>query len=208
MKRIRPLCLNDLRKLRGDRLKPLMRAKDRIPSCPGIYIWRFWPSFPDMSEEGFVESLMSWAAKIPSFSDLVSNSRVQVQIVRTPLGSPFDSESFLGLNFKSTKVQNFLEVIRESSEKRGELKDILECMIASFPPLYIGKADNLKNRLSDHFNRKTPVLSRIESSNVSLNDIYISFIADTVSDPEISITTMIEEILQRITNPPLTKRYG
>lgn len=208
--KIKSVQLSELRKLRGYRLKHLMRAKGQIPTHPGVYIWRYWPSMPDVDEaDSFVDTIEKWGADIPSFSEETENARLSVSITRKPLGNVCKVESFLGIKRNSSKGKKILKIVNESKSAREQLASILECVIANFQPLYVGKADNLQDRLIEHFDRKTPVLDRIKEANVPVDDIYISFIEDTVAvTGKDSITDTIEYILQNITNPPLTKRYG
>ncbi len=106
----------------------------------------------------------------------------------------------------SSKGRKFLKTVHESKFAREQLASILECVIANFQPLYVGKANNLQNRIMEHFERKTPVLERIQEAKVPIEDIYIKDSTPIVD--EAPITDTIEYILQNITNPPLTKRYG
>lgn len=203
-----PLSVEQLRHLRGHRLVAMMRATDKIPETSGVYIWRYWPSLHGLKSEDFIAMLQTWESSQPQFSESLGNSRTVVSITRFPFGV-LQSNTFLGMSLENEKVKNFLEALKGSEKTRELLAHTLECVISTAPPLYVGKADNLRKRLKDHFAGRSDVLGMIESANLCKDDVFISYIADPVSEiTESSITTMLEEVVQRLGNPPFTKRIG
>ncbi|MDM0025735.1 GIY-YIG nuclease family protein [Variovorax saccharolyticus] len=201
------LKAEELKALRGYGLRQLIRTSDRIPESPGIYIWRYWPSFKSLASADLIESLKKWSAQQPAFVEVSRNFRVESQITRRPFG--FDvADTLLGIDVNSNKGKRFLTALRENVENRELLINVLDCIVCFASPLYVGKADNLRSRLEEHIGRKSNLLSDIESQDISFEDIYVSFVIDPISAPDSSITTGLEEILQRLTNPPLTKRVG
>jgi len=197
-----------VRHLRGYSFNSLKRGVVKIPDGPGVYIWRYWPTLNNLDEEEFLEYLSNWCEKIPIVTDEIWNSRLNVTIKKSPFGTVFDNDYLFGLSKEHPKVKNLLNLLSKSESNRLQFAHALEIILANSPPIYIGKADNLQRRLVNHFNRDTSLLSMIEESGIDLKDIYIAFIEDAMSEGETSITTFIEEILQRIVNPPLTKRIG
>lgn len=103
-----------------------------------------------------------------------------------------------------------MKAIKDNNDTRQVLAYTLESLLASAPPLYVGKADNIRSRLSDHFDEQSSsLLSSIKAAGIDLDDVFVSFLSDPVSDAiSDQLTTAFEEVVQRIANPPLTKRFG
>lgn len=204
------LSLVDLRKVRGYSFSKLSRGRSKLPQTPGIYIWRYWPSLADLDEDSFIQMIRNWRETHPQFEEVVQNSRMTIRVKRTPFGSSATDGDFLGFKESSEKAKALWKAISSDMETRQTLAYTLESLLASMPPLYIGKADNLQVRLCNHFDEQSSsLLKTVRSAKIDLNDVYISFIEDPISGClNDSISTALEEIIQRTTNPPLTKRYG
>ena len=200
------LQINDVRAVRGHMFTILRRSRDKIPDKPGVYIWRYWPNMHSHSAEKILELIDKLQNNFPSQREILENSRVSVIVERTPFGKKDDGK-FLGLNNKA-KIDSFKAIIEKSEESRLSLIHTLEVLVASSPPIYIGKANDLRGRLSEHFNYETDLLNNIDDAGIDLQDIYISYLIDDISSEADAVTTTIEEILQRLTNPAYTKRYG
>ncbi len=204
-----PLDFERLRGIRGYPLTSLMRAPTKIPTDAGVYIWRYWPSLRSLEEAKFVEMCTDWQQRQPRFKEEVRNSRVEITTVRTPFGRG-ESGTFLGIELGNPKVRALLTLFKGDSDTRQLVAYTMECLIAASPPLYIGKANCLRKRLEDHFKkRSSDVLDMIDEAGIARDDVYVSYFLDPAqsSDGE-SVATGLEEILQRLTNPPFTKRYG
>lgn len=207
MKKFKEITLDSLRDMRGHQYRNLVRGKDRLPTNPGVYIWRYWPSPNSLNKEGLIKFINELNASFPIYEEILKNNRATVTMQRTAFGER-GGEGLLGINKANKKIQNLLNYMETDQVSREKLASILETMISTAPPLYIGKADNIKTRLIQHFNLETDFSVRLKESLIPIKDIYVSFLIDEVSEEDKIITTGIEEILQRITNPPLTKRYG
>ncbi|MCF6203447.1 MAG: hypothetical protein L3J59_07220 [Methylococcaceae bacterium] len=205
-KEYKPLDIEDVRSIRGHMFGRLRRSKNKIPDKAGVYIWRYWPNMNSHSADDILELINKLQNNFPSQEENLSNSRLTVTVERTPFGKKYGNK-FLGIDNKN-KVDSFKRIIKKNEEARLSLIHTLEVLVASSPPIYIGKANNLRKRLSEHFDSETNLLSNIYNAGISLDDIYISYIIDDISSDVDAVTTTIEEILQRLTNPPYTKRYG
>jgi hypothetical protein len=204
-----PLNPSVLKELRGHRLANLMRAWSKIPEDPGVYIWRYWPSLKSLDTGDFATMLQDWQGRQPAFTEFLTASRLTAEITRSPFGVSHTANTMLGIDMGGAKGRRFLEAMETSPEQREVLFNLLETIISAMPPIYIGKADNLRSRLSDHFLGKgSTLLSMIDEKELSHDDVYVSYLIDPISTSDVSITTFLEEIAQRLTNPPLTKRYG
>ena len=158
----------------------------------------------------FYQCRAHWRDTQPQFEENLNNSRMSVTVRRTPFGSVGSQTDIFGFKEESIKARNLIKAIDKDSSVRQLLAYTLESLVSAMPPLYIGKADNLQARLCSHFEEESSsLLKSIRDSKIHFNDVFISFILDPVSEIyDDSITTALEEIIQRMTNPPLTKRYG
>ncbi len=198
--------IDGIRSIRGHCLRKLMRGKNKIPDYAGIYVWRYWPDIPSLDSDNLKEFIKELQDKFPQHLENIKNSRVDISVKRTPFGSKNDGR-LLGIKSED-KINKILKTLDGDKENRQVFAHTLEILISSFPPIYIGKADNLQKRLTDHFEYRTDVLRNIEDADISIENVYISFIKDDLSNPNMEVSTGIEEILQRLTNPVFTKRYG
>lgn len=205
-----PIGLEDLRKIRGHSLSSLMRGRKKIPESPGLYIWRYWPSLANVDETEFLKMWKRWRDTQPQFEEVLNNSRMAITVRRTPFGVVSSETDIFGFKEDSSKAKKLINAIESEAGVRQILAYTLESIVSAIPPLYIGKADNLQSRLGDHFSEQSSTLMQsIRQSGIAMDDVYISFIVDPISSNiDGSITTALEEIVQRMTNPPLTKRYG
>lgn len=206
----RALDAAEIRRMRGYCLPNLMRAPSKIPAKPGVYIWRYWPSLKDLTKDEFIQMFQEWQERQPQFFETVANSRISVSVIRTPFGGGGASDTLLGFNPNSEKAKALLAQLSNDESARQLLAYTLECIFSAAPPLYIGKADDLRARLTSHFEmHSSKLLTMIEEARIPSSDVYISYFLDpSVSSDTQSITTTLEEIVQRIANPPFTKRYG
>lgn len=204
------ISVEDMRKIRGYRYTVLSRAVKKIPALSGIYIWRYWPSLPSLDRKSMVDVLHDLQNNFPRSYECVNNSRINVTVEKTPFGNINDNRDLFGFSRSSNKEKTMLKILDRDDDTKLAFAHTLEILIALSPPLYIGKAANLQLRLEQHFDYKTNLLNDINKSGIQLKDVYISFIVDedAKSEEDEDLSVCIEEILQRITNPPLTKRYG
>ncbi len=201
------LDLDYLSKLKGYKYRQLIRASDQIPSYSGIYIWRYWPELKSLKVDEFFKYIDELNENFPIYEETLENSRASIKVYKKAFGIQKSGKIF-GISEDNKKIKALIEQVKADEDSRKKLADVIQCLIATAPPIYIGKADNIKKRLQDHFNKDTGFSKRLEHSSIPKGDIYISFIKDPNETINPSFTTGIEEILQRITNPPLTKRYG
>ena len=184
-----------------------MVTTSSIPNYSGVYIWRYWPKPDSYTKEGILNFFTKLCAEYPIFEENLNNQRIEVRVKKTHFG--FNKNSiFESLGLSQTKKNTFLKLLENNPADLKSFADLIDLLIFSLPPLYIGKADNIQVRLTQHFDRKTPVLSRIDLAKIKHSDIYISFIKDSISGASSEATTLMENVLQNITRPPLTKRHG
>lgn len=200
------LSIDDVRRIRGYSYSVLRRSIKKIPTCSGVYIWRYWPNIPSLDSNKLIGFIADLQKNFPQQMEQLKNSRIDVTVKRTPFGGDEDGR-FLGITSEE-KIKRLTNLLDKDESTRQAFAHTIEMLISSFPPIYIGKANNLRERLSDHFDNKTELLPRLVDGGIPVDDIYISFIRDNLSQEDEEVTTSIEEILQRLTNPAHTKRYG
>lgn len=196
----------NIRQLRGISYQVLARAPDNIPSESGIYIWRYWPTIKSYEYDELVDILKRIQETYPILEDSANNSKAKLIYQRNLFGQQHP-DGILGV-LGEGKQEKLKVVLSKSEAARKEFLDALELIFLSAPPLYVGKAFNFKDRLKQHFERRSSVLSTLESAGIDMKDVYISFIKDEISSDLESVTESIEHILQCLVNPSFTKRYG
>jgi len=82
-------------------------------------------------------------------------------------------------------------------------------------PLYIGKAINLRQRVTDHLLGNTPLKSRLAQASINIlrTQLYIfeapSLAVDGADDADTkSIELLMEDLFSRLFCPSFTLRYG
>lgn len=144
-----PFDIASLRAMRGYQARRLRKQSHLIPNNPGVYIWRYWPSFPDYSKDAILDTVRRYHQNAPTFIDSVKNTRVSVAVERTFWGGTRDVPFGLSEN----KWQELESALNEGPEAREAIANALECAFASFAPLYIGKAARLRDRIHAHLHR-------------------------------------------------------
>lgn len=195
-----------IKKIKGHKYRSLIRSPDNIPQYGGIYVWRYWPDIKSLDKEGLIEFINRLNSNFPVYKESLKSSRVTIDLFRTPFGSPSDKKIF-GIDLNNKKIETIFNLL---DEKEGciVLVDIINYLLSISPPIYVGKADNFNLRLKQHFELNTEFSRQLAKTDISKGDIYISFLKDNSGLNNKYFTLGIEEILQRVTNPPLTKRYG
>lgn len=176
-----------------------------ISEKSGVYYWVFWP-FKDYYLED--ENFEIFIEKIKYFSSVNMNLPE-----RTNVGYKFSIEvreraldcEILGLNSNKSKI--LIKYLNDSKISRELFLIYLKRIIFS-KPFYIGKANNLRNRLQQHFEqRNSDILNHLKEFNINHTDVLIRY-EIIESNLEENINTIFEEIAQRILKPGLTKRPG
>ncbi len=201
------LDINLIRKVRGNQYKAIAANRSMLPEMSGVYIWRYWPSLSDTSYEGMMKAIQAYQENFPASIEKVSGKWTAVELQRNYYHSDINTE-FLGIPASSVKYSALLDSLRESAEARKALAHALEMIFLSAPPLYVGKAENISVRLGEHIDKKTGFSKRLEASGMNMKYVYISYFLDDVSCDGNSFSSTLEEILQRVSFPPLVKRFG
>ena len=188
-----------------DSLEFFMQFHNEIPGKSGIYSWVFWPfKESHIKENNFnnlVRKIEYFSAININYSESTSTGyKFEVSVKEQGFGN-----NFLGLSDKKKLIlKSYLE---RCEENRRDFLEFLK-LVAISRPLYVGKADNLNQRLRQHFDgNNSDILSFLREQKINFSDVLICFeILD--KQFEESINSVYEEITQRIIKPGLTKRPG
>ncbi|MCW8348402.1 hypothetical protein MD535_20665 [Vibrio sp. ZSDZ65] len=193
--------------MRGKSLRTIIANPNKVPDYSGVYIWRYWPQPKSYTKNDLVDFLKKIIQEYPIIEKALTVNNDNMTYSRYALGNnsekPFSS---LGLTDKKI-IQ--LETLLEQKEKIESISNVFEMMLYMLPPLYIGKANVISNRINQHIKRSSStLLDKLDNANISHGDVYISFIQDELSLPDKDMSDLIEIIFQRVTNPVFTDRQG
>ncbi|EJT1338674.1 GIY-YIG nuclease family protein [Vibrio vulnificus] len=201
------LSFSDIRSIRGKSLRTITANPNKVPSCPGVYIWRYWPQPRSYSKSDLMDYLRKIIEEFPCIEKEIAKNNDTMIYRRFALGSN-SCTPFHSLGLTNRKIDK-LEELLESDEKIEEICNVFELMLYMLPPLYIGKANNIAARISQHINRNSSkLLNKIDNAKIDYGDIYIHFIKDDLSTPSNDMSDLLEIIIQRVTNPVFTDRQG
>ena len=183
---------------------------DAVQSTPGIYVW--YASLPQI--DGEIEDKLALLKKMVELEDFASR---ETEKSITPL---FDYSLKLSSH---TEWPKKLEEGMHTYLRLGisdTLNQILAISILLQSPLYIGCAENLRTRITQHLNEATKFSDRIGDSTheimkmrlftISIPDLELDEEASKLLDSKAikSALETIEELFSRIYKPTFGKRYG
>jgi len=189
---------------------------------PGVYAWFRVFEFGD-EPEAFYEELMR-EIHAPKFAP------------RSGSIAPYYNVEIASSGQLPTGKQKALRIALEDKTFRNQLQNNLSLGYLFQAPLYIGKSNNLKKRLSNHLKEESPLRLRLEEASVDI-DKCLLFVSpqydqeigeivqndegDLDSDPneedngsfgepatELDHELLIEEVLSRLFSPQFTLRIG
>ena len=176
-----------------------------IPSKPGVYSWSFWPFREFHVNDSNFDELVRIVKKFGEINlnqpeNANTGYKFSVSVVEQGLNN-----NMLGLSEK--KFELLIRYLQRSENNRKYFLDFFKKIILN-KPFYVGKADNLNERLRQHFNRNnSDLLNQLENRKINFSDILINF--EVIEEHlESNINSVFEEITQRILKPALTKRPG
>jgi hypothetical protein len=108
----------------------------------------------------------------------------------------------------STSTQ--LRDLCESHEFRLYIYTLLSQPYFLNPPLYIGKADDLRQRAKDHLDGSSGLLARLRGADIDIRRCYLVW----TPTPDLSALTrhgvsrVVEDLVSQLFTPPFTLRYG
>ncbi len=203
------MCI-DNNSFKFNTLKYIQYDSSIIPCTEGIYKWIYWPNLENfiINKDEYWKMLCLFSTKrLAEFSNF-SDYKFEITVIES---------SFQRLNYKSiepfglsTNKSECLKSYIHCNENRREFNDFLKSVVFS-RPFYVGKANNLQNRIKDHSNGNSKILKYIRDQEISNEEIWVgTYELNNLSHSTESenINDVFEEILQRIVKPGLSQRAG
>jgi hypothetical protein len=182
-----------------------MQFHNEIPTKSGIYSWVFWPfkesHIKEVNFSILINTIKYFSAVNINYSETSSTGyKFEVSVKEKGF-----ENNFIGLSLK--KEEQLKNYLKASEDNRNNFLEYLKLVCIS-RPFYVGKADNLNQRLRQHFEGvNSDILRFLRDQKINFNDVLICFeLIDMQFDD--SINNVYEEITQRIIKPGLTKRPG
>ena len=176
-------------------------ADDEIPTNSGVYYWAYWPYFDpsSISHPKLIEKLLDFGTRQLYYSEPFKGQyKFKGEIAEQWFK---DNGNLFGLN--DSKHEDLSMYLKNS----GNVKDFFEVfkVLCFGRPFYIGKANDLRSRLNQHFNRRSEILDMIDSKRIPHSEIWIGIQEiDVTISPKIN--NIVEEIFSRVFKPGLTKK--
>jgi len=164
------------------------------------------------------------------FSDVVADKERFVKRIEEYLNSKL-SDQFIGKlgylyelsvqespgNLSKKKIQLLFE-LSEDYQAREIIAHILDSVTFLQAPLYVGKAINLKERISEHVNGISNLINRLDNANISLQKCVLrykyigldelEYLNSKTKDSTDSIIILIEDLLTRMSPAGFVRRPG
>ncbi len=172
---------------------------DKLPHRNGIYYWVYWPKFDEntITHTELVKHLTEFTDRKLSYSEQVRgtykfSAEIEEQWFR-------DTGHLFGLSpSNANKLKDYL-IDRASILEFS----ILFQELCFARPFYIGKANDLKSRLKDHFSYKTKVLKEVEDVKIDSSHVWVGY--KLIGDSKgVGLNRIFEEIFSRTFKPGLT----
>jgi hypothetical protein len=203
------MCI-DNNSFKFNTLKYIQYDSSIIPYTEGIYKWVYWPNIENFihNEDEYWKMLCLFSTKrLAEFSNF-SDYKFEITVIES---------SFQRLNYKniepfglSINKSECLKSYIRCDENRRKFNDFLKSVVFS-RPFYVGKANNLQNRIKDHSNGNSKILKYIRDQEISNEEIWVgTYELNNLSHSTESenINDVFEEILQKIVKPGLSQRPG
>jgi hypothetical protein len=169
---------------------------DDIPTDPGVYSWYRRLSVDELTPDTFRTTLAERLAAdthLPSFVGKAGPFGVNIG------PGTFDlTEAKLGISNRVCK----------SKQRRSRFAYALLVSSVFQPPMYIGKANDLRGRIKDHRDGKTDFAARIKPYNLMPDELVVAYVHfDEGSMPD-KTNELLEYVLSVLATPPFVERRG
>jgi hypothetical protein len=180
----------------GSRSAPLARIPEGVP---GIYAWIRnirMPDSPDMFESALMEEISN-----PKFA-------AREGLIKPYYGVRVSSQGELS----SGKKQRLQGALKQDGFRK-DIRNALGLSVLLQAPLYIGKTNNLRRRISEHLDDESLLRKRFADASIDIDSCSILiFPIDSNINPdeheEDSFEDLYEEIFSRLFLPQFSLRIG
>ena len=179
---------------------------EQIKTKSGIYVWSFSPNINYQTKDLFIKSLnriTGIKTKLPRIGNVWTT---KVKLISNSFrdGDKYFSEH----SIKNSQIMILSEELQFRKYFAKTIKTGCEITI----PLYIGKANNLRERISDHINeRNSTLLEDFSICKIREDEVRLRVFEEDENirfGNKENISLIVEEFLQRLADPGLVRRYG
>ncbi|MBI1925910.1 hypothetical protein HYR99_16870 [Candidatus Poribacteria bacterium] len=178
--------------------KDIVNDSANIPTSPGVYAWYKRLSLDDTTETNFKSSLEEMLrgqirGKVvpPIMEGTTKSARVQI------------GQRNLDLSSSKSKV---VDSIKQDSKNRTEFAQLVLRASVLQSPLYVGKADNLRQRIHGHVSGRSD-FSKYIAHYLNFSEMVLSYLE--IADHLPSKTNELLEVLIACVSAPLhSERMG
>jgi hypothetical protein len=167
-----------------------------IPTSPGVYSWYRRLSVDELTPDTFRSTLsgrLNEDSLVPSFVGKAG-----------PFGISIGPGTF---DLTDAKVGITNRVCR-SKQRRSRFAYALLVSSIFQPPMYIGKANELRSRIKDHRDGITDFADRIKPYKLMPDELVVAYVYfDAGSMPE-KTNELLEYVLSVLATPPFVERRG
>lgn len=178
-------------------------ADPELPSESGVYYWVYWPHIDAslITPLDFEKKILQFCKNQLTYSEKFNGhykftGEISEQWFK-------NNGNLFGLSDrKNSQLKTFLS---DRDNRIGFSKIIQELCFGR--PFYIGKANNLRRRLTSHFRRhgNSTIMEYIDSKDISYSEIWVGVKLVNTSISE-NMNTIVEEIFSRVFKPGLTRK--
>jgi hypothetical protein len=172
---------------------------ERMPAAPGVYAWFRTVHVPaNRGESAFVEAIAE-AIEAPAAPD--HSARL----------GPMHSATLQSRSELSASKRTLLEARAEDPTFRNTVARVVEAAAVLQAPLYVGKAQDLQQRIRQHLEPMSDLSVRLRAAGIRIDDCTLAY---TVLDEDLGWDAspqelvLIEEIVTRICRPGFVMRPG
>ncbi len=176
---------------------------ERLPPAPAVYAWFRTIRVPvNRGPEDFVQSILT-ATEAPA-----------APTWRARLG-PMHATTLESRSELTARKQLQLEHLALDAGFRSYVARIIESASILQAPLYVGKAQDLQRRISQHLDPMSDLSVRLREAGIRIDDCTLAYaivedidasIESWTNDPNVLL--LIEEIITRICRPGFVARPG
>ena len=171
-----------------------------------------------------IAAVYAWFRDLTLSEEILASEEKFVNTVIGLLGSPLSAKQEahvgpfyeVGITAKAKELtetkESALRQYAKSENIRNDIGNALEAATLLQAPLYVGKADQLANRIWRHVSRRTGFCNRIEKAGLSLRDCLLVYVPipnpDEAEDELIPLVQLVEDIITRLSRPGFVLRVG
>jgi hypothetical protein len=176
-----------------------LSAIDRIPdNIPGIYAFYKTFNYP-ISQAGFVNALYK-DLEAPRFPSRSGSVKPYYKVTISSL-----------VGYSDGKADRINEALKRESFRKNLQKTLNQALLLQ-APLYVGKSNDLRRRITQHLEPDSELSVRLTAHEITQNRLALLLIPTTEyesdSPPTVKDEELFEEIFSRLFSPMLNLRLG